>query len=208
MKTIRQLLAVCLTLIIGFGFKNTENIDSKRILTISFVDQNFKSDSYYSEEIGKVNNVTGDEVLSYIDSSICNTFTSFDSKTGFRFENCPKTETTTKFVNKISINESQCKLNQTCYRSDINAISTDGLSSFMQECNMDYLMIINGYSMNYIGKPYYMVNHTISYDIYTNKGQIVNNSIINFNTSKLVSFDKIKGKISKEASKISKQLSK
>lgn len=206
MRTRAILLIAVLAITSAFTTTKENDSNSRKVLVVCFIQDNFTSNFYTVDQLAEANQVEAQMVLQYLNESLTKSLVNLESTKDVDFIACPTTQSASEFKNNIKIEEGICEGKTRCMKSSISSLAPSKLEGFMSECDVNYLMVIKDYKMNYEGEPYYMIRHEISFDVYSASGEHAVTSSISFNTAKLEEWSKVEKKIEKEGKKIAKTL--
>lgn len=185
--TIVTLLALVLS-----AYQVDKISSKKKILVISFIKKNFIS-SYETQEIAERNNTNSETILTILEEKIYN---SFPKNEEIEFVKC--TDKPKSLQNNLSFSYGK----KDVWIPNLSEIDNPSFNKMLASNEVDYIVFINGYEMNWVGDPQYKVENNIHFTILGRDKKEIATSKYSFSTSKLISFKKMEKKIQKITKKI------
>ncbi len=198
----KRLSIVTILLTIFWSFNsNAQSTEGKtKVLVVSFIEDNFYSDIYSKEEIAKTNDIEKEEVIHLYDAKVAQIFKDISNEE-VSYIQCP-TNMVDELRYQINFTKSQ-KRGMEIVTSDLSDISDTQFASFINTCNVDYVIFINAFRMSWVGDPQYKLDNGIHYSIYNQKKEEVTSDVAIFSTPKLIPITKMEKKCTKSVGKLS-----
>lgn len=175
--------------------KANEDKGKKKVLVVSFVERNFTS-TYEKSEIAKKNNTDSETVLTILGDKICESFPENEKVEFIKCSDKPEL-----IENNVSFSYNKKDI----LVPDLSEIDKDTFNKLLEDNNADFIVLINGYDMNWIGDPQFKVENNIYYTILGKDKKEIVTSKYSFSTPKLVPLKKMERKIQKATKKIYKK---
>jgi len=175
--------------------KKNINNEKKKVLVVSFIEKNFIS-TYLTSEIAEKNKTDSKTVLTILSEKICS---SFPKNVEIEFVNC------TNKPEQIEENISFSYNKKDVFEPNLSVLDGSLFNELLEANNADYIVLINGYEMNWIDDPQYKVENIIHFTILGKDKKEILTKKYSFSTPKLVSLKKMEKKIQKLAAKIYKK---
>ena len=177
----------------------------KRVLVVSFIEDNFYSDIYSKEEIAKKNKIREEEVISLYNEKLSQIFSNFEDEE-IEYVACPS-KIMAAFKESIKIDSRSTKAGSDLIFANLSDVSQVTFNEFINACNADYVLFVNTYRMAWIGEPQYKLENHIHYSIYKkNKEEVITDEAV-FSTPNLIPVVKMEKKYLKAVDKISRKFS-
>lgn len=179
-----------------FAYNNKTNTDNgkKKVLVVSFIEKNFVS-TYLTSEIAEKNETDSKTVLTVLGEKICS---SFPKDVEVEFVNCTNKPKQIEDTISFSYN------NKDVFEPNLAEINGTIFNELLATNNADYIVLINGYEMNWIGDPQFKVENIIHFTILGKDKKEILTKKYSFSTPKLVPLKKMEKKIQNITTKIYK----
>jgi hypothetical protein len=205
----KPLIILFLSLFFSFTFAFSNGADlksdngNKRVLVVGFINEHLESNTFTIEKIAKENNVSQENVKEFYNRKVTEMFIKSE-KSAINFIECERGKDFDFLANAIDFKETKAKKKkENCLTTNLDKLSPQELATFMKKCNVDYILFINKYDLNWEDAPQYKLHNQLHCDVYNRKGEKVISEIFSFITPKLTSIEKNDKKIQKQADKIS-----
>ena len=202
----KKLSATALFVLFILGsFSFTEPERKKRILVVSFIEDNFYGDIYSNKDIAKTNNIEEEEVVQLYNEMLSGIFKELSDEE-VDYVQCPADLA-------VSIHEHVSFENKPINRknritTNVSGFSKEEFDQFLSQCGTDYVVFINAFRMSWIGEPQFKLENRIHYSIYGKMKEEVTSDVAIFSTPKLVPVTKMERKCTKTVGKLSSVFSK
>lgn len=174
------------------GDKINGDKGKKKVLVVSFIEKNFVS-TYETSEIAKENKADSETILTTLSETICSSFLNYEGVEFVKCANKPE-----QIENNISFSYNKKEV----FEPNLSEIDTSLLNELLESNNADYVVLITGYEMNWIGDPQFKVENNIHFTILGKDKKEIATKKYSFSTPKLVTLKKMEKKIQKIAKKI------
>ena len=199
MKKLSTAAILVLCILGSFSFTEPKE-GKKRVLVVSFIEDNFYGDIYSKEEIAKANKIQKEDVVKLYDEMLSTIFTRLsDEETSY--VQCPADLMITLREHVSFENKPENEKNRII--ADVSNLSKEDFDRFLSKCDTDYVVFINAFRMAWIGEPYFKLENRIHYSVYSKEKENISSDVAVFSTPKLVPITKMEKKCSKTVGKMS-----
>ena len=201
MKKKNYLTLLILTIsFLGFGIDKRDE-GKKKVLIISFIEDNFDTDIYSKEKIAKKNKIVEEEVLTMYNQKISSIFTKY-AGVEISYIPCPS-KTFFALKEKIFFKNKKLRKEEEGVATDLSNISVEVFNGFLEEFDADYVLFLNAYQMAWIGDPQYKLENKIHYSAFKRNKEEIQTNVYTFSTPDLMSIMQMTKKYQKAVMKIS-----
>lgn len=199
MKTLSLTITVLFTVLATLSIAQP-NEAKRKVLVVSFIEDNFYSDIYSKEEIAATNEIGKEEVIHLYDEMVAQIFTDI-SNDEIAYMQCP-THLVGALKQQIQFNQAKHQ-NMTVIASDVSAVEISQFHQLVSSCDADYVVFVNAYRMLWVGEPQFKLENHIHYSLYNGEKEEITSDVAIFSTPKLVPVAKMEKKCSKKVGKLS-----